>query len=224
MAGSTARYASAEPAKSLVSATPTAFEMPLKTEPKTLFWLRKKPFGSAIRPGEKALAVMPPPPPPHRRAASAMKSMLQSLLSLYALSGSKAPPSTIVKRAPPSRPLSSPRLAHFSGPPCLPPPLVGSCTPDAVTSSRGLSELLASDGRSSDASAKWPRWLVPTVSSKPSAVNCSSGSPTLRLSPALSTSVSSGAPCWDAAKARTDARLERSHAAPRAMPPARRPE
>ena len=55
MAGSTARYASAEPAKSLVSATPTPLEMAWKAEPNTLFWLRKNPLGSAIRPGEKAL-------------------------------------------------------------------------------------------------------------------------------------------------------------------------
>ena len=53
-------------------------------------------------------------------------------------------------------------------------------------------------------------------------VNCSSLSPTLRLMPALSTSVSSGLPACDAANARTDARLARSHAAPVAMPPARR--
>ncbi len=44
---------------------------------------------------------------------------------------------------------------------------------------------------------------MPTVSSKPSAVNCSVESPTLRLSPALSTSVSSGLPFRAAANART---------------------
>ena len=49
--------ASAEPAKSLVSATPAALEIELKTAANFGFCLRKKPLGSAISPGEKVLAV-----------------------------------------------------------------------------------------------------------------------------------------------------------------------
>ncbi len=54
--------------------------------------------------------------------------------------------------------------------------------------------------------AKWPRWLVPNCSSKPSAVRDSGGI----ITPALLMSRSTGCPAQSRAKARTESRLARS--------------
>ena len=97
-----------------------------------------------MSPGEKALTVILPC---SRRAASPMKRRLHSLLSLYALSGSYLPPSTIENPFPPSSPWNAPIEAHFSGPPCFPPSEAGSCTPLPVMTRRGFA-LLASVARS----------------------------------------------------------------------------
>src|SRR5215218_2350214 len=73
-----------------------------------------------------------------------------------------------------------------------------------IVTTRGAGAARSRSTRS-PVSAKWPRWLVPSWSSNPSAVVPCGGA----ITPALLTSRSSG-PSWAAANARTDSRLPRS--------------
>mmetsp|Transcript_144352 Transcript_144352/g.251727 ORF Transcript_144352/g.251727 Transcript_144352/m.251727 type:complete len:237 (+) Transcript_144352:199-909(+) len=173
-------------------------------------WFRKKPV-RVMRPGPNETTATSEPFASRRRFSSRAKRTLHSFESLYALSASYAPPSTMTKSPLGwvSRPDRSPRVAPS---PTDPPGDSGSCTSEAVTTT--LPPLAASTwGRSRLASRKWPKWLVPTVTSKPSAVRSTSLAPEY-WTPALSANTSSGMPkLWNsAAQARTEARDARSQA------------
>ncbi len=91
---------------------------------------------------------------------------------------------------------------------------VGIRTCDAVTTRREPGPERSRAGARRQERRKWPRWLVPTVSSKPSAVRGGGGGRSARkATPALQTRTSSGRPSAvkSAAKRRTLARLARSH-------------
>mmetsp|Transcript_2132 Transcript_2132/g.6451 ORF Transcript_2132/g.6451 Transcript_2132/m.6451 type:complete len:308 (-) Transcript_2132:302-1225(-) len=220
------------PPKSTVSATrATLYATKSNALTNADFWLRKSPV-RVMSPGLSETAVVASVAAARRRAASSTNNTLQSLESLYALSPSKEPPSAISNSGPPLSPLRSPRVA---GGPTLPPGVAGSCTCDAVTTSRrwgGFSLLLGTQPRSSGirrlANRKCARWLTPTASSKPSLVRTGLLASVEGATPALRASTCRGpAPllprcgpssCHAAANLRTLARLARSQAKGTARP------
>mmetsp|Transcript_42496 Transcript_42496/g.101118 ORF Transcript_42496/g.101118 Transcript_42496/m.101118 type:complete len:306 (-) Transcript_42496:416-1333(-) len=207
------------PPNSTVSATcAMLYTMNENTVTNKAAWFLKSPV-LVIRPGDMLVHEILEPLAFNLRSSSAAKKTLQSFESLYALSGSKAPPSTMSHPLPLASPSKFPRVALL---PTLPPADDGSCTWEAVTTMRGsASDDCSTSGYSRFARRKCPRWLVPTVSSKPSAVRGAGGeSDVLSDTPALSRRMSIIFPeaLKSAANLRTDARFPRSHAAPEISP------